>query len=620
MSAIMSAAEVSLSSQPAEKPPVPYVEGMFLVGCLSSSLAVDLQQWFAGVVTGVQPSASVLLMRSVISRTTVAVHESGQWTVCSPAALGRLQSGSAKAAVVVPGLHRLEWERCLKETQRLVQTGVNRVLLVLPGSLRSDGSGTATALEELFAGSLGGQRVQLTVLRAGHVLHPSRASAGWWQPLQAILPAQFSIPCLELQELAEIIEYELSEDRAVECRKGQFSRRLLSVPGRRRSSVEATFGGLQATEWQMQRLTAAILRSIGIGWLLAGLLRLLALVLPGVRDRLAATMRPRSLRDLVSLCNHHTRKHIQLAGCNHGVNHFGWKFPGKTVLCTTSVPGRIRVHHGGVTVDAGVTLKAVMDRLADDGRELPVTPNFSWISMGTCFFVPVHGSGSRMSTLGDAIQRVLLYDWEQERFFAADRGDRLFEEAMYNRRHPWLLLRMTLLTQPRTAFAMTERNLEAPNADQLLEQFEDPRASHVEIRKSRATDTGVVVRAWQVSELAGGTSALPRDRIGRIWDRLEETPIASSLFHWFVRTFAFHVELFLTADEFRVFWARHRSLPLSKIQLRRMRQDGMKHSACCDEDRISVDLFMLRGNRDVFCRFVSEELPGARSNPGKQSF
>jgi len=167
---------------------------------------------------------------------------------------------------------------------------------------------------------------------------------------------------------------------------------------------------------------------------------------------------------------------------------------------------------------------------------------------------------------------------------------------------------------------MHERRLDAPTAEQLLEQFEDPQASHVEIRKSKATDSGVVVRSWQVVERGEGGAALPRDGIGRIWDRLEETPIASSLFHWFVRTYAFHVELFLTAEEFRVFWARHRSLPLSKIQLRRMRRDGMKHSACCEEDRISVDLFMLRGNRDVFCRFVSEELPGARANPGKQSF
>lgn len=626
MSAVMSAAEVCSASEigspspSAVKPPVPRVDGVFLVGCLSSSLAVDLQEWLTGVAA--PAAASVLLMRSTAAPVTVSPGESGQWTVCSPAALGRLQPGSARAVIVIPGVHVLEWQRCLRETRRLVQTGVRRVLLVLPGSLRADGSGAATEAEDLFAGSLGCEGVQLRVLRLGQVLHPSRDSAGWQQCLQATLPPRFTVTCLRLRELVEILENEVFEAGCTDVSQGEYRQRVLSIPGVRRSSAEAAFEGVNESNlrMRMQRLTAGILRSAGVGWLFAGVLRLLSLVLPVLHDRLTGTMRPRVLRDLVSLCNRHTRQHIQLAGCNHGVNHFGWKFPGKTVLCTTAVPGRIRVHKGLVTVDAGVTLKAVMDRLAADGRELPVTPNFSWISMGTVFFVPVHGSGSSMSTLGDAIQRVLLYDWEHGRFFAADRGDRLFDEAMYNRQHPWLLLRMTLVTQPLTAYELTEKRLETPNAEQLLEQFADPEASHVEIRKSRATETGVMVRSWRVSGSAGGAAAPPRDRIGRIWDRLEETPIASSLFHWFVRTFAFHVELFLTADEFRVFWTRHSSLPLSKIQLRRMRRDGMKHSACCTEDRISVDLFMLRGNRDVFCRFVSEELPGARSNPGKQSF
>lgn len=629
MSAVMSAAEVSRSSEisapspSAVKLPVPRVDGVFLVGCLSSSLAVDLQEWFTGVAGVTTPAAaSVLLMRSTASHVTVSPGESGQWTVCPSAALGRLQPGSARAVIVVPGVHVLEWQRCFRETRRLVETGVRRVLLVLPDCLRMDGSGAATAAEDLFVESLGCRGVQLTVLRLGRVLHPSRGSAGWTQCLEATLPAQFTVTCLRLRELVEILEGEVFEQGSADVSDGEYRQRVLSIPGVRRSCAEAVFDAVSESNpgMRIRRLTAGILRSVGVGWLLAGVLRVLSLVLPGVRDRLTGTMRPRVLRDLVSLCNRHTGQHIQLAGCNHGVNHFGWKFPGKTVLCTTSVPGRIRVHKGLVTVDAGVTLKAVMDRLAADGRELPVTPNFSWISMGTVFFVPVHGSGSRMSTLGDAISRVLLYDWEHGRFFAADRGDRLFEEAMYNRQHPWLLLRMTLVTQPMTACELTEKRLEDPGAEQLLEQFADAEASHVEIRKSRATDSGVMVRSWRISGSAGGSAAPPRDRIGRIWDRLEETPIASSLFHWFVRTFAFHVELFLTADEFRVFWARHRSLPLSKIQLRRMRRDGMKHSACCTEDRISVDLFMLRGNRDVFCRFVSEELPDARSNPGKQSF
>jgi hypothetical protein len=112
---------------------------------------------------------------------------------------------------------------------------------------------------------------------------------------------------------------------------------------------------------------------------------------------------------------------------------------------------------------------------------------------------------------------------------------------------------------------------------------------------------------------------MPRDSIGRIWDRLEETPVVSTLFHWFVRTFAFHVELFLNPDEFAIFWKHHQSLPVSKIQLRRVLKDGITHSACVHNDCISADLFMTRRNRDVFCKFVATHLPKVRSNPGKQS-
>jgi hypothetical protein len=596
----------------------PGADGLFVVGCLSSALAVDLQQQ----LTGENPSpwsASSLLLRSVAVSPGQAGFEGALWTLCSPASLSRLPPGTARTAVVIPGTYGVEWQRCLRETQRLVQSGVDQVLLLLTDALRHDGSCTVAAVEELFAGALCRDGVKLRILRLGRVLHPSSRTAALLSCLQATLPAAVSVSCLHLPELVEIIENEVSAGFSNHSRTGS-SPVVLSIPGARRSMREAVFAENSRSFGVGWRLLTKLLRAVGFGWLLFAWLRMASLVLPKLRDRLSATISPRIRRDLVCLCNRHTRQQIQLAGCNHGVNHFGWKFPGKSVVQTTSVPGRIRVYGGQVTVDAGVTLKAVVERLAIENRELPVTPNFSWISMGTCFFVPVHGSGSRMSTLGDAIQRVLLYDWERERVFSARRGDGLFEDAMYNRHQPWLLLRMTLLTQPRTAFAMSERKLESPSADEVLEQFEDPQASHVEIRKSRAVDSSVVVRSWRVCEPVNGVATLPRDQIGRIWDRLEETPLISSLFHWFVRTFAFHVELFLTAEEFRIFWERHGALPLSKIQLRRMRRDGMKHSACCTEDRISVDLFMLRGSRDVFCRFVSEELPRARSNPGKQSF
>jgi len=151
--------------------------------------------------------------------------------------------------------------------------------------------------------------------------------------------------------------------------------------------------------------------------------------------------------------------------------------------------------------------------------------------------------------------------------------------------------------------------------------FTDAEASNVEIRKNKAASTSIDLRRYYADSAATATGALkmPRDSIGRVWDRLEETPIVSWLFHWFVRTFAFHVELFLKADEFVIFWKHHQTMPISKIQLRKVLQDGITNSACAHENCISADLFMTRSNREVFVNFVSTHLPNVRFNPGKQS-
>ncbi len=110
---------------------------------------------------------------------------------------------------------------------------------------------------------------------------------------------------------------------------------------------------------------------------------------------------------------------------------------------------------------------------------------------------------------------------------------------------------------------------------------------------------------------------VPRDSIGRLWDRLEENPVSSWLFHAFVRKCGFHVELFLNEAEFEVFWRAHTTLPLSKIQL--VKADGLSNSPFGDCDRISADIFMKRKNSAAFLKFMQENLPNARFNPGKHS-
>ncbi len=398
---------------------------------------------------------------------------------------------------------------------------------------------------------------------------------------------------------------------------------------------------------RLLQAAVTVISACGVPWLLFACCLLFGRLTPAVRQWHFHTLKPRSLGELLSLCNRHNWRDVQIAGYNNGVNHFGWKFPDRTVVLTTGIPGNAclsdRSESRGVsalpdrigadrepaagsagallTVDAGLTLNYCIQELRRVDREFLVVPNYTWISMGTLFFVPVHGSGSRVSTLGDTIEDVLLYDCEKERFVAARRGEATFREWMYHPAQHRLLLRLTLRVQPKSRYLARRSTLENPSAEAVQELFADPEASHVEIRRNRASSTAIDVCRYYVDTGVPrpGSMEIPRDSIGRIWDRLEETPVVSALFHWLVRTFAFHVELFLRRDEFLVFWNHLPTLPVAKIQLRRMLKDGLPHSACAVEDCISADLFMARRNRDVFCEFVTTCLPHVRSNPGKQS-
>jgi len=391
----------------------------------------------------------------------------------------------------------------------------------------------------------------------------------------------------------------------------------------------------------------ALLQIFGIPWLLFWGICLLQRIVPSMRQWHFHTLKPRSVRELISLYNRYNCSDVQIAGYNNGVNHFGWKFPGKTVVQTIGLPGKTQLSDASLmnletrlletagllpeslktpakthfTADAGLTLNHCIRELNKADREFYVVPNYSWISMGTVFFVPVHGSGSEVSTLGDTIEDVLLYDGDDEQFLLARRGEAIFRESMYNTSRHLLLLRLTLRVKPKSKYFVRRSMMESPSAADVLHLFAEEEPSHVEIRKSKASGTAISVSRYYVDTISDGRDSMevPRDSLGRVWDRLEETPIVSHLFHWFVRTFAFHVELFLKADEFAIFWEHHRRLPVSKIQLRRVLKDGIAHSACEFEDCISADLFMTRRNRDVFCRFIATHLPNVRTNPGKQS-
>jgi hypothetical protein len=263
----------------------------------------------------------------------------------------------------------------------------------------------------------------------------------WLAPL---LPASATLPCLTAERLVQVLAGEFLGETTQ--RVGQ-SRRL-TIPGRRYSlrqllSLQKCRSGLSHT----MTAIAALAARCG-GTLLADLtLRLLCRIGWSWARLLPQTVKPRSARELLEIYNHWSWPDLQLAGWNNGVVHFGWKFPGRTVVSTSASGRCLRPGTESVTVDGGLPLKQVLLALQKVGRSLLVVPNFSWISMGTAFFVPVHGSGCRVSTLGQTVVRALVYDAAENRLLRLHRRDSEFRRMMYDRSRPLLLLRMTLQTQ-----------------------------------------------------------------------------------------------------------------------------------------------------------------------------
>lgn len=519
--------------------------------------------------------------------------------------------------------------RLCNQIAAAAKNGPIRCVVIIESVSIHLGDRRAAATQHRLKEQLEPKLEQLVIIRTGHILSPSSSTTTISNSLCGLHPlvsSRLTSTFVDGAALFAVIEQELaatggSSNRTAQA--GATESREITLLGKRstwRSVLPASES--ESRGRRMLWFVCRVLAFVGFPWLIFQAIRLLSKFTPRLRSLHVHSLKPRSVRELISLCNCHNFRHVQIAGYNNGVNHFGWKFPGKTVVLTTGVPGSVHLSDAHVTVDAGLTLKHCIAELTKAGREFYVVPNYSWISMGTLFFVPVHGSGSHVSTLGDTIEEVLLYDCSREEFITARRDDSVFRETMYDTSRHMLLLRLTLRVKPRSVYFVRRSTIEQPTSDDIQKLFQDTAASNVEIRKNSASGPSIEVSRYYTDRGVGTADEameVPRDSIGRIWDRLEETPVVSSLFHWFVRTSAFHVELFLKPDEFAVFWTHHQSLPVSKIQLRRILKDGMTHSACRDENCISADLFMTRGNRDVFCQFITTQLPGVRSNPGKQS-
>jgi hypothetical protein len=458
-------------------------------------------------------------------------------------------------------------------------------------------------------------RDRMLILRPGRVLtEKTRRRLSRISFLSPLIPARFRSCCLDPSELFRAIENTLADPRLPQGR----IQTILGPNRSWKSWIDENRG--QSPAQLILSLFSKILSYLMVGQVIGLFWSALEKILPTLRSWNFETVCPSSTRELLAFYNPHNYRHTKVVGYNNGVVHFGQRYPERTVLSTRRCNGMARVNCQLAKFDCGVTVRQAASVLRSAGKELLVLPNFSYVSLGTGFFVPIHGSASNVNTIGDTIEKVVLYDPVADRIIAAKRVDRAFQDAIYDLDRNLLLLRVYLRVKNQSRYFLKREILANPSSENLIKALSDSMASHVEIRKARASSLSVEVYRYY-DQAATDPSALefPRDSIGKVWDRIEQNPIARPLFHGLMRRLAHHVELFFTPDEFAIFWETHRQLPIAKIQLRWIKRDGRLHSPFRDQDRISADLVMLKKHRPAFENYVNQNFKHVRHNPGKHS-
>ncbi|MBS0265953.1 MAG: FAD-binding protein [Planctomycetes bacterium] len=457
----------------------------------------------------------------------------------------------------------------------------------------------------------------MTLIRTGFVVDSGNrtpAKVARLAPFYPLIPSDACAPCLDAGELFSVI---LDLFANIEVPRLGYLTLLGANRCWRDVLQEFALPGLATRLFVLLSRAAACLQ---LGRAVLAIIALASCRVPRWHRWLFVTLNPGTYSELLSLCHRTNRRYLAIAGYNTGVVHFGWKYPGRTVVRTIGTGRRIRVGENSITVDAGVLLKQAIQELAVRGKQFYVVPNYSYVSLGTIFMVPVHGSGSEVSTLGETIEQVLAYDPDQDRIVRLRRGEQEFGRCLYNPGSGLVVLRLRLRIRNACRYSVQRAKLSGPTAANIWQTFDDPSAANIELRKSRAASTVVdVCKYYPTADATSLALETPRDSIGRIWDRLEEHALTAWAFHTFVRCFGFHVELFLDRHEFEIFWSAHARLPIAKIQLRLLKGTLAGDSLVGDRDRISVDIFMNRRDSAAFLSFMKEQLPHARFNPGKHS-
>jgi hypothetical protein len=538
--------------------------------------------------------------------------------VSSAGDLRRLDGRPVSAVVLFLGRHPSPQEQAVHDavSASAGEKGTCRVVIVSTFRVHFGDHRAAEAEALRRFQHVGGQ---VTVLRPSPVLCPNSRASAWLRALwfcYPLLPRRLRSCCLEGDELFTAIEQELQRPRP---RRGAVYT-LLGANRPWRTLFRAH--GPRGLVRRGLALLTTLLSLLLIGQVAAVLFNFFARRSGRLRRWNFDTLYPESTRELLALYNPYNHRHVKIVGYNNGVVHFGHQYPGQTVVSTVRCNHVARVNGEAATFDAGVTIRQAVQVLGQVGKELHVLPNYSYVSLGTSFFIPIHGSASEYSTLGDTIDRVLLYDPAEDRFLAGKRDAPAFRENVYNLDRALLLLRLRVRVKEKDRYYVQLTRLEGPTGQEVMSLFQDGQAANIEIRKARAADQAVDVRKYYTTPPEGATDALPfpRDRLGQLWDRLEANPVSSFLFHWVVRRFIYHVELFIPPEEFPLFWETHAALPwVSKIQLRYIRRDGLPHSPFLEHDCISADMSMRKKYKPAFDAYLKEKFRAVQLNPGKHS-
>ncbi len=470
-------------------------------------------------------------------------------------------------------------------------------------------------LEDIFLNRLKEVGARAVILRCGHILSDRSQAVKNLQRfafISPLIPSGLRSCCISGEEVFEAIDAEQNSA----SRHG----RIITLLGPNRPWKEFL------KDYWSDNILQIVLRAFCsvLGFLLLG--HLAAFLLNWlIKSGLIScswnfdTLKPRTMQELLSLANKYNFKYVKVVGYNNGVIHYGDRYPGKTVISTINCNRIIQTGDKIIKVDCGATIRQTLDFLTPE-QEPYVIPNYSYVSMGTAFFIPIHGSGLNYTTIADNIIKVVLYDPKEERFIVTSRDEPTFKQYIFDMTSEVLLLRLYLQVKPKAQYFLSKEKLSHPNSQLLLDAFCDETATNVEIRKSNVKNDIVYVYKYYSNpqETTGSNGLeLPRDSLGSLWDRLEEKPITSWLLHVPERYLFWSVELFLFEEEFIKFWETHRSLPIRKIQLRYVKCDGFPNSPFRDRDCISVDFALFRKHRQVLEEYLRHNFAVIRYHPGK---